>query len=102
MEISFLKNKSSYVRLSALEDAIRAGKGHLGGTFSCVEILVALYYGGFIKIDPKDFRNPNRDFFFIGKGHACLAIYPILLDLGFISKEGLSTSTGPGSTGSPL
>ncbi len=87
MDISFLKNKSSYVRLSALEDAVRAGKGHLGGTFSCVEILVYLYYGGIINIDPKDFKNPDRDYFFIGKGHACLAIYPILKDLGFISYE---------------
>jgi transketolase len=87
MDISFLKKKSSYVRISALEDAVRGGKGHLGGTFSCIEILVFLYYGGILNIDPKDYKNPSRDYFFIGKGHACLAIYPILKDLGFIGNE---------------
>ena len=75
------------VRIKALENAIRAGKGHLGGSFSCVELLVSLYYGGFIKINPKMPNNPNRDYFIMGKGHACLALYPILLDLKFISKE---------------
>ena len=85
MDTSKLQDKASYVRLSALEDAVRAGKGHLGGTFSCVEILVMLYYGGFLKITPETANSPDRDYFFIGKGHACLAIYPILYELGFIS-----------------
>ena len=85
MDISTLQAKASYVRLSALEDAVRAGKGHLGGTFSCVEILVMLYYGGFLNITPTTVSSLDRDYFFLGKGHACLAIYPILYDLGFIS-----------------
>ena len=82
-----LKIIASESRIRALEDAIRAGKGHLGGSFSCVELLASLYYDGFIRIDPKMPKDPNRDYFIMGKGHACLALYPILLDLGFISKE---------------
>ncbi len=82
-----LKDKASKIRIRALENAVRAGKGHLGGSFSCVELLVALYYGGFIKINPKKPNDPDRDYFIMGKGHACLALYPILLDLKFISKE---------------
>ena len=39
-----LINKASWVRIRALEDAVRGGKGHLGGSFSCVELLVSLYY----------------------------------------------------------
>ena len=74
-----LKLKAAKVRISALENAVRAGKGHLGGSFSCVELLVALYYGRFIRIDPKDTKHPNRDYFIMGKGHACLALYPIFL-----------------------
>ena len=77
---------------------MRAGKGHLGGSFSCVELIVSLYHGKFIRIDPKEPRNLNRDYFIMGKGHACLALYPILLDLGFISKERYSEYGKNGST----
>ncbi len=86
-DINNLINKAAYVRIRALEDAVRAGKGHLGGSFSCVELLVSLYYGNFINISPKNYSDPKRDFFIMGKGHACLALYPILYDLGFISKK---------------
>ena len=82
-----LKNIASLVRISALENTVRAGRGHLGGSFSCVELLVSLYYGGFIRINPKMPKDSDRDYFIMGKGHACLALYPILLDLKFISKE---------------
>ncbi|MEE3000654.1 MAG: transketolase [Pseudomonadota bacterium] len=98
MDISKLQDKASYVRLSALENAVRAGKGHLGGTFSCVEILVMLYYGGFLRITPETVNNPDRDYFFIGKGHACLAIYPILYELGFISYNRYMEYGTDGST----
>ena len=30
---------------------VSAGKGHIGGTLSCTDILVALYYGGIIHFD---------------------------------------------------
>lgn len=83
----FYDQKSSMIRLSALQDAVRAGKGHLGGSFSCIELLVALYYGNFLRINSNDYLNKDRDFFIMGKGHACLALYPILKDLGFISRK---------------
>ena len=86
-DLNELSLKGSGVRISALENAVRANRGHLGGSFSCVELLVALYHGRFLRIDPQDAKNPNRDYFIMGKGHACLALYPILLDLGFISKK---------------
>lgn len=87
MNINLLKNKASYVRIRALEDAVRGGKGHLGGSFSCVELLVYIYYSQFLNITPNTIKDINRDFFLMGKGHACLSLYPILYDLGFISKS---------------
>jgi transketolase len=82
-----LAQKASNIRLRVLEDAVRAGKGHLGGSYSCIELLVSLYYGKFIKIDPEKPKDKDRDFFIMGKGHACLALYPILNNLGFLSDE---------------
>jgi len=86
-KIDHFNRKAAEIRLRVLEDAVRAGKGHLGGSFSCVELLVALYYGEFIRISAQDPQDINRDFFIMGKGHACLSLYPILNDLGFLSDE---------------
>jgi transketolase len=86
-DFNYLKKKSSEIRLKVLEAAVNAGKGHLGGSFSCVEILVSLYHGKFLKISPDSPKSKNRDFFIMGKGHACLSLYPILNDLGFLSDE---------------
>ena len=36
-DLKKLQNKASEIRIRALEDAVRARKGHLGGSFSCVE-----------------------------------------------------------------
>ncbi|MDB2637583.1 transketolase [Alphaproteobacteria bacterium] len=82
-----LENKAAEIRIKCLEDTVRAGKGHLGGCYSCVELLVALYYSNFLKVNAENPKDPERDFFFLGKGHACLALYPILNDLGFLSNE---------------
>ena len=87
MNVDKLKDKAAEVRMKCLEDTVRAGKGHLGGCFSCVEILVALYYSGFIRIKADQPKQFDRDYFFLGKGHACLALYPILNDLGFLSDK---------------
>lgn len=86
MNIDYLKKKAKWVRLEVLKKIAKTGKGHIGGTFSCVDLLVALYYGGILRIH----RNPkwvSRDRFILSKGHACLAVYAILMDLGVISKK---------------
>jgi len=87
MEIEKLERHARRIRLAALERTVAKGKGHLGGTYSCVDILVALYYGGILRVDPNRPALPDRDRFILSKGHACLALYAILLDLGFLSKE---------------
>ena len=43
-----LAEKAKYVRACAFESVLKGGKGHLGGAFSCVEILVSLFYSGFL------------------------------------------------------
>ncbi len=82
-----LVDKSKYVRLKVLECVEKAKKGHLGGTFSCTDLLVALYYGGIINVNKENFKSANRDRFLLGKGHACLALFVILVDLGIMPKK---------------
>jgi len=80
MDISTLENKARWVRRQILEMVVRAGKGHIGGALSCVDILVALYYGGILQISPENWEQPDRNKFILSKGHACVALYPILAD----------------------
>ncbi|OGZ25452.1 MAG: hypothetical protein A2W71_03010 [Candidatus Nealsonbacteria bacterium RIFCSPLOWO2_02_39_8] len=99
VDTEILKKKANLTRREVLETVARTGKGHLGGTFSCVDILTALYYGGILKFDPKNPKWQDRDRLVIGKGHACLALYNILVDLGFFDRSRLEEY---GSNGSSL
>jgi len=84
------------VRLAVLRAAAIAGIGHYGPALSAVEILVTLYHG-LLDVDPTRPDRPDRDRFILSKGHACSALYPILVDLGFFEAGLLETFTRLGS-----
>lgn len=86
--IDFFINKASWLRRQVLEKLILTqGKGHIGSTYSCVELLIALYYSGILNIDANNPKWEDRDRLIIGKGHVCYAVYCILADLGFFDKQ---------------
>lgn len=60
----------------------------MGGSLSCVEILVALYFK-IMRVFPKDAENPKRDRLIFSKAHAAKALYAVLQRRGFFSKEKL-------------
>ena len=95
-----LKNIAKKLRLEILKTSMKTGgKGsHLGGTFSCIELLVSLYYGNVIRFKAKNPKWDDRDRILIGKGHAHLALYHIWSDLGFFSKRVLNTYGKDGSS----
>jgi transketolase len=86
-----LERKAKRIRSKALEMCINAGKGHLGGSFSCTDILVALYYGDILNASPLFKDNPDRNRLIFSKGHAMLSLYVILGDLGFFDTKELET-----------
>ncbi|MFA5163778.1 MAG: transketolase [Patescibacteria group bacterium] len=96
--IDYLKFKASWIRKKILEMAVKSGGGHIAPSFSCVEILTALYYCGILNVDPKRPRWPGRDRFILSKGHAALALYAILADKGFFPRSKLMTFTQAGSS----
>lgn len=83
-----LKNRATFIRRQTLDLCVRGG-GHLASAFSCIELLVALYYGKILHYDPADQLLKDRDRFVLSKGHAVSALYIILSDLGFFSKKEL-------------
>ncbi|QSH41604.1 transketolase [Lentisphaerota bacterium ZTH] len=67
----------------------RSPETRVASSLSCVEILVAMYYGGILKYDPADPDWEGRDRFIVSKGHGSISLYPILADLGFFPEEEL-------------
>ena len=82
-----LIDMSKWVRLQVLDQIAHVGKGHIGGTYSCTDLLVSFYYGNILKFNASDPKWELRDRLLIGKGHACLALFAIFKDLGFISES---------------
>ncbi len=96
--IEDLACRATAVRLAVLDLVDVSGSGHYGPAYSCVEILVSLYYG-FLRVRPDEPGWPERDRFILSKGHACSALYPILADRGFFDAAWLQ---GFCRLGSPL
>lgn len=77
---------------------IGAGKpGHLGGSCSIADIVSVLYFHK-MRIDPQNPKWPDRDRFLLSKGHAALAQYAALAELGYFPKEELRTLKELGTT----
>ena len=91
-DIENIKNFTLNVRKNILEMAVSAGAGsaHFGGALSIAEIISTLFAYQ-MKIDKKNPNWEGRDRFILSKGHACLAYYAALCEIGYISKEELKT-----------
>lgn len=92
--LRLLAIKDSDIRILTLEqnrDAIDAGL-HAGGAFSATIPLVALFYGGGLRIDIKDPTRPGQDIFTLSKGHAVAAMASIYADLGYFDSSILKGS----------
>jgi len=97
VNIPALQQKAVWVRQQILEAVASSGRGHIGGAFSCADILVALYYGRIMRYEPLHPELGGRDRFILSKGHSCLALYVILSDLGFFSPSELGSLCQHGS-----
>lgn len=82
------EEKSLALRRDILNMLYNAQCGHPGGSLSCVELMMALYYN-VANVDAKNPHAPDRDRIVLSKGHACPTQYAILADLGFFPREDL-------------
>lgn len=95
--VTELKRRAQAIRKEVVRLSAIAGSGHYGSAFSCIEILVALYDGALMRLRADEPIGPERDRFLLGKGHAAIALYPVLADLGFFDAELLDIYTRLGS-----
>ncbi len=97
------KQYQEYVALSArirkrvLDLIFRTQSPHIGPSFSCVDLLVALYFK-VLNTSPRDRFSPDRDRFILSKGHACPALYAVLRERGFMSEKTLKGFAQDGGT----
>jgi len=70
--------------------AAGASSAHFGGALSITEIISTLFAYK-MKIDKKNPLWESRDRFILSKGHACLAYYAALCEIGYITKNELKT-----------
>ena len=81
-----LARKAVSLRKDVTEIILRGKGGHFGGDFSVMEILVTLYYRH-MNVGPDQVSDPDRDRFILSKGHSVEALYAVLCDRGFLTKE---------------
>lgn len=94
-DFDLLKKKARQLRVDTLDMILKAGSGHVGGSYSIAELMVALFYE---KMNlGKGADDPNRDKFILSKGHASPMYYAVLMDIGFVPKEAKDTLRRYGS-----
>lgn len=84
------------IRLHALRMTSRGGSSHIGSSLSQADILAVLY-GGALRVDPARPGWPERDRFILSKGHAGASVYAALAERGFFPVEKLQTHYQDGS-----
>jgi len=84
------------IRGKVIELSHKAGTPHLGSSLSCVDIMVAAYWGGGLAIDPKRPHDPGRDRIILSKGHAATSLYTTLAYRGYFPAEVVDTYMEPG------
>ena len=82
-----LQQKCKEIRKDVVNMINSAGSGHVGGSLSCVEVIVALYFE-LMNLE-KDENNKRIDKFILSKGHAAPTYYAVLASKGYIDKKDL-------------
>ena len=94
---TYLEQRAKEARAYALEAIYSAGRGHVGGAMSIIEILVSLYYSE-MQVDPDRPDWADRDRLVCSKGHAAPAVYALLAMKGYFDPAILKTLNHNGTT----
>ncbi len=78
------------IRAHVVRMTHRAGSSHAGSSLSMAELLAVLY-GGALRVDPARPDDPGRDRLILSKGHACAGLYAALAERGFFPVDWLES-----------
>ena len=96
VDVQALRDKALFLREETVRLIGIAKTGHFASSFSCAEILAVLY-GDTLRLRRGQPDWPERDRFLLGKGHAAVALYPLLAGLDFFPSDELDSYTRLGS-----
>jgi transketolase len=89
--VSELKEVAKALRKDIIRMTTAAGSGHPTSSLSAVEMVAALYFGGFMRYDVEAPRDPRRDRFILSKGHAVPVLYAAMAEAGYFPADELMT-----------
>lgn len=89
-DIEELNKIAKNIRRNIIEEVYSAKSGHPGGALSIADILTVLYFNQ-MNINPKEPTSNLRDRLVLSKGHASAALYAVLAEKGYFSKDELKT-----------
>ncbi|KAA0140571.1 MULTISPECIES: transketolase [Gimesia] len=92
-----LKEKGKVLRRLIIKMTTEAGSGHPSSSLSAVEVVNALWFGGFMKYDPQNPTWEARDRFILSKGHAVPVLYAAMAEAGYFSTDDVMTLRKLGS-----
>jgi len=84
-------------RANAISTVKRAGSGHLGSSFSSLDIVTHLYFAE-MNIAELGISHSDRDIYFSSKGHDVPGHYAVLYGLGILPKEKFTNLRRHGGT----
>jgi len=87
VSIEELQAKAKQLRKHIIRMTTAAGSGHPSSSLSAVEMITALYFGGFMKYRPQEPLWAARDRFILSKGHAVPALYAAMAEAGYFTVE---------------
>lgn len=99
LSIDELHEKATTLREHIVRMTTAAGSGHPSSSMSAVEVVTALYFGGFLKYNPDKPDWADRDRFVLSKGHAVPVLYAAMAEAGYFPISDLKTLR---KLGSPL
>jgi transketolase len=89
--VARLRERALRMRRDIIDMLTESASGHPGGSLSAVEIVAALYFGGYLRYQASDPLWPERDRFILSKGHGVPVQYAALAQAGFLPHEELRT-----------
>ena len=94
MDKKKIETLAAEIRLETLKVIHSRGFGHVGGSMDLAD-LMAVLYGEVMHFDPKNPRDPDRDWLVLSKGHAGPVAYVTFGLMGFYPMEDAYTLNQP-------
>jgi transketolase len=89
LDVQVLNDLARDLRLEVLDITTQVASGHVSSSYSSVEILIALYFGGVLRYRSHEPHWLERDRFILSKGHAAPIFYSVLARAGYFNPDEL-------------